>query len=244
MFLQRSLEDHVIRVSKSVFVTNFLDNYGSRDLWKLCEAYGKVVDVFIHIRMSKAGKRFAFVRFIKVDDIAWLIGNLCTLWVGRYHLHANAVRYERPSKPHQTSRFPHYNDHSPPGSYAAVVKDYNTKNNPSNSSPNTPALVLEDSCSIVRDLSRHVMGKVKDLNSIPNLLTLLSKEGFSEVKLSYLGGMWVLIELVNVATKMKLLQHTGVTSWFNVIQAAKHDFVSDERVVWVDIEENLVSSFA
>ncbi|GKF43412.1 hypothetical protein Tco_0129964, partial [Tanacetum coccineum] len=73
-----------------------------------------------------------------------LIGNLCTLWVGQYHLHANAVRYERPSKPHQTSRFPHYNDHSPPGSYAAVVKDYKTKNNPFNSYPNTPALVLEE----------------------------------------------------------------------------------------------------
>ncbi|GJX99336.1 RNA-directed DNA polymerase, eukaryota, partial [Tanacetum coccineum] len=148
--------------------------------------------------MSKAGKRFTFVRFIKVDDIARVIGNLCTLWVRRYHLQANVVRYERPSKPHQTSRFPHYNDHSPPGSYAAIVKDYQTKNNLSNSSPNTLALVLEDSCSIVRDLSRHVMGKLKDLNSIPNLLTLLSKEGF--------------------------------------LEAAKHDFVSDERVVWVDIE--------
>nr|GFA49821.1 RNA-directed DNA polymerase, eukaryota, nucleotide-binding alpha-beta plait domain protein [Tanacetum cinerariifolium] len=186
--------------------------------------------------MSKASKRFAFVRFIKVDDIARLIWNSCTLWVGRYHLHANAVHYERPSKPHQTSRFPHYNDHSPPGSYVAVVKDYKSNNNPSNSSPYTPALVLEDSCSIVRDLSRHVMGKVKDLNSIPNLLTLLTKEGFSAVKLSYLEGLWVLIKLVNVATKIKLLQHTGVNSWFNVIQAAKHDFVSDERVVWVDIE--------
>nr|GEV68229.1 RNA-directed DNA polymerase, eukaryota [Tanacetum cinerariifolium] len=186
--------------------------------------------------MSKASKRLVFVRFIKVDDIARLIRNLCTLWVGRYHLHANVVRYERPSKPHQTSRFPHYNDHSPPGSYVAVFKDYKSKNNTSNSSPYTPALVLEDSCSIVRDLSRRVMGKVKDLNSIPNLLTLLTKEGFPEVKLSYLEGMWVLIELVNVATKMKLLQHTGVNSWFNVIQAAKHDFVTDERVVWVDIE--------
>nr|GEU62272.1 hypothetical protein [Tanacetum cinerariifolium] len=159
--------------------------------------------------MSKAGKRFAFVRFIKVDDIARLIGNLCTLWVGRYHLHANVVRYEHPSKPHQTTRFPHYNYHSPPGSYVAVVKDYKSKNNPSNSSLYTPSLMLEDSCSI---------------------------EGFLEVKLSNLRGMWVLIELVNVATKMKLLQHTRVNSWFNVIQAAKHDFVSDEWVVWVDIE--------
>ncbi|GJW35020.1 RNA-directed DNA polymerase, eukaryota [Tanacetum coccineum] len=37
------------------------------------------------------------------------------------------------------------------------------------------------------DLSRHVMGKVKDINSIPNLHTLLYKEGFPDVKLSYLG---------------------------------------------------------
>ncbi|GJX62020.1 RNA-directed DNA polymerase, eukaryota [Tanacetum coccineum] len=129
---------------------------------------------------------------------------VCLKLVGRYHLHANAVRYEHLSKPHQTSRFPHYNDHSPPGSYAAIVKDYKTKNNPSNSSPNTPALVLEDSCSVVLDLSRHVMGKVKDLNSIPNLLTLLFKEGF-----------------------------LGSSCHISVV---KHDFVSDGRVVWVDIE--------
>nr|GEX23856.1 RNA-directed DNA polymerase, eukaryota, reverse transcriptase zinc-binding domain protein [Tanacetum cinerariifolium] len=100
----------------------------------------------------------------------------------------------------------------------------------------TPALVLDDSCVSVRDLSRHVMGRVKDLNYIPNLRTLLTKEGFSDVKLAYLGGMWVMIELDNEATKLKLLQHIGFNSWFHVLQATIHDFVSDERVVWVDIE--------
>nr|GEX96249.1 hypothetical protein CTI12_AA126620 [Tanacetum cinerariifolium] len=43
----RSKEDHVIGISKSVFVANFPDYFGSHDLWSLCEAYGKVVDVFI-----------------------------------------------------------------------------------------------------------------------------------------------------------------------------------------------------
>nr|GEX53459.1 RNA-directed DNA polymerase, eukaryota [Tanacetum cinerariifolium] len=100
----------------------------------------------------------------------------------------------------------------------------------------TPALVLDDSCVSVHDLSRHVMGKVKDLNSIPNVRTLLTKEGFSDVKLTYLGGMWVIIELDNEATKLKLVQHIGVNSWFHVLQAVIHDFVSDERIVWVDIE--------
>ncbi|GKE33546.1 hypothetical protein Tco_1452868, partial [Tanacetum coccineum] len=55
--------------------------------------YGTVVDVFIPNRKSRLGKRFAFVRFIKVGNVDSLVENLCTLWIGRMHLHANVVRY-------------------------------------------------------------------------------------------------------------------------------------------------------
>ncbi|GKC79333.1 RNA-directed DNA polymerase, eukaryota [Tanacetum coccineum] len=91
-----------------------------------------------------------------------------------------------------------------------------------------PALVLDDSCLVDCDMSNHAMGKVKDFSSIPNLYTILKDEGFSDVKLSYLGGLWVLFEY--------MMNHTGVNSWFHVIQEACNDFVSDERIVWVDIE--------
>ncbi|GKE27062.1 RNA-directed DNA polymerase, eukaryota [Tanacetum coccineum] len=184
----RSKEDHVVRLSKSIFVTNFPDNFGSSDLWKLCEAYGKVVDVYIPNRKSKAGKRFAFVRFIKVDDVDRLVGNLCTLWVGRFHLHANVARFERPGfnpKPAgftKSAGFPQPKGYHPPGSFVNVVK------------------------------------------------------GFPETQMTYLGGLWVMIELVSESTRNNFLRHTGVKSWFHVIQLATHDFVSDERVVWVDIE--------
>nr|GFA05607.1 RNA-directed DNA polymerase, eukaryota [Tanacetum cinerariifolium] len=46
----------------------------------------------------------------------------------------------------------------------------------------------------------------------------------------------VMIECDNVETKANMLQHTGVKSWFHVHQNVVHDFVSDERIVWVDIE--------
>nr|GEW03306.1 RNA-directed DNA polymerase, eukaryota [Tanacetum cinerariifolium] len=52
-------------ISKSIFVTNFPDNTTSADLWKICQTYGVVVDVYIPNRRSKVGKCFAFVRFIK-----------------------------------------------------------------------------------------------------------------------------------------------------------------------------------
>nr|GFA71859.1 RNA-directed DNA polymerase, eukaryota, nucleotide-binding alpha-beta plait domain protein [Tanacetum cinerariifolium] len=40
-----------------------------RDLWRVCGTYGTVVDVFIPVKRSKVGKRFAFVRFIKVVNL-------------------------------------------------------------------------------------------------------------------------------------------------------------------------------
>nr|GEW94898.1 RNA-directed DNA polymerase, eukaryota, nucleotide-binding alpha-beta plait domain protein [Tanacetum cinerariifolium] len=87
--------DHACAIARSIFVTNFPDSTSSKDLWKLCLSYGTVVDVYIPNRRSKAGKMFAFVRFIKVDNVDRLVGNLCTLWIGRMHLHAIVVRFER-----------------------------------------------------------------------------------------------------------------------------------------------------
>nr|GEX16282.1 UvrD-like helicase, ATP-binding domain, P-loop containing nucleoside triphosphate hydrolase [Tanacetum cinerariifolium] len=173
MSFQRSKEDHVMHISKSIFVTNFTDKYEARDLWKICEGYGKVVDVFIPNRKSKAGKRFAFVRFVRVEDIDRLVGNLCTIWICRLHLYANVVHYEWPSRPY-----------------------------------NSAGYRQNKSCVIERDILKHAMGRVKDINSIPNLRSLFMDEEFHDVKLMYLGGMW----------------------------DAVHDFVSDKRIVWVDIE--------
>nr|GFC20415.1 hypothetical protein [Tanacetum cinerariifolium] len=104
MALFRSKKDQITQLSKSIFVTNFLDATSSQDIWNLCQSYGTVVDVYIPNRRSKAGKRFAFVRFINVDNIERLVGNLCTLWISRMHLQTNVVRFER--SPLQPSRPP------------------------------------------------------------------------------------------------------------------------------------------
>nr|GEY84655.1 RNA-directed DNA polymerase, eukaryota [Tanacetum cinerariifolium] len=208
MSFQRSKEDHVMHISKSIFVTNFPDNYEARDLWKVCEGYGKVVDVFIPNHKSKAGKRFAFVWFVRVEDIDRLVGNLCTIWIGRLHLHANVVRYERPSRTYNSAGYRQTKVHVSAGSYVTVVKGNSPSYVPVTSHSSSPALMLDDSCVIERNLSKHAMGRVKDINSIPNLRSLLMDEGFPDVKLMYIG----------------------------VLQDTVHDFVSDEHIVWVDIE--------
>nr|GEV95401.1 hypothetical protein [Tanacetum cinerariifolium] len=92
--------DRVHNISHSIYVTNFPDSATSRNLWNACSVYGTVVDVFIPLKKSKVGKRFAFVRFVKVHNLVRLVENLCTIWIGRHHLFANQVRYERPQKNH------------------------------------------------------------------------------------------------------------------------------------------------
>ncbi|GJU33149.1 RNA-directed DNA polymerase, eukaryota [Tanacetum coccineum] len=246
----RSKEDDLEKISVSVFITNIPDSCSAKELFNACKQYGHVVDSFIPNKRSKAGKRFGFVKFINVFNEERLVDNLGTVWIGRYRLHANLAKFRRPSvgeakkvgyetvgsksnrgqvEVDKGTNVPISSVKSPAGSFVNVVKG-----NPP--MPCLPSLVLDESCINKCDLSRHVMGKVKDINSIPNLHTLLYKEGFPDVKLSYLGGMWVMLELGSVSTQHSLLLHTGVNSWFQILQPAVHDFVSEERVVWVDIE--------
>nr|GEZ47265.1 RNA-directed DNA polymerase, eukaryota [Tanacetum cinerariifolium] len=154
----RSNVDHTRLIFKSIFVMNFPDNTTSKDLREVCQGYGTVVDVYIPNRKSKAGKRFAFVRFIKVDNADRLVGNLCTLWIGR---NPNISLLISPSS----------------------------------------VMVLDDSCVVKRDLDNYGMGEVKQFN---NLRVLLSNEGFQNVKLAYLGGLWVMIELESWGEVMEL----------------------------------------
>nr|GFB27149.1 hypothetical protein [Tanacetum cinerariifolium] len=173
-------------------------------------------------KKSKAGKRFAFVHFVKVLNLEHLVKNLCTIWIGRHHLYANQVRFERPQKPN----FPSLNDTNRvsekthyvsgcrqskglDGSYVNAVNEIPPSVQPGTLISSSPSMVLDDSCIIERDFSKQVMGRVKDFNFIPNLPTILSDEGFADVKLLYLGGFWVMLEFDMVETKSKLMQHTG-----------------------------------
>ncbi|GJS12658.1 RNA-directed DNA polymerase, eukaryota [Tanacetum coccineum] len=212
-------------------------------------AFGTVVDVFIPFKKSQAGKRFAFVRFIKVFNLERLVKNLCTIWIGRYHLYANQVRFERPNKPagfpsnsknmeankgHFTNGFKVGNNSD--GSYAHVVNGGSPLVSPATLISPSPALVLDETCLIDRDFSKCVMGKVKDVYSIPNIQTILQDEGFVDVKPKYLGGLWVMLECEKEESILSLTSHIGVNSWFQTIQEVDQDFVSDERIAWVDIE--------
>nr|GEX13007.1 RNA-directed DNA polymerase, eukaryota [Tanacetum cinerariifolium] len=192
MGFSKTKEDQVQRISTSVFVTNFPDHVGAKELWHACKQYGHVVDSFIPVRRSKAGKRFGFVRFMKVFDIDRWVGNLCTVWIGSHRLHANVARFSRPlvnsNKPKGTTaeevcvNSDRANSSSAmrnnPNSYAHVLKGQAQTDVEAASHP---VLVLDESCVNQKDFSHCLNGKVKEFGLLANLKLVMCNEGFSDV---------------------------------------------------------------
>ncbi|GJT17174.1 RNA-directed DNA polymerase, eukaryota, nucleotide-binding alpha-beta plait domain protein [Tanacetum coccineum] len=230
----RFKEDQTQSISQSFLMTNFPNHVTAHDLWKVCNDYGVVMDAFISYKKSKTGKRFAFVRFIKVDNIDCLVANLCTIWIGCFHLHENVACFHRERKPSAPSHPSNANERSSPGSYVSILKSGKTNNVMFDQV--LPSLILDDSCISDRDFSLYLMGTVKDITAMPNLYAILEKEGFQNLSLTYLGGLWVLIETISISAKEKLLNHTCVGPWFSSLKPACNSFFSDERVVWISLE--------
>nr|GEV42534.1 nucleotide-binding alpha-beta plait domain-containing protein [Tanacetum cinerariifolium] len=251
----RSKEDDVTRISTSIYVTNFPDSFSAKDLFHLCKQYGHVVDSFIPTKRSKNGKRFGFVRFINVFNEERLVNNLCTVWSGRFKLQANIARFQRtPVNGNMNFRkdeggFMGKNSHmnkkdngnsmakEPTGSgntYVQVVKgDVKTGGRETES---IPVVFLDDECLMSNDFSMSLLGRVKEFASLENLKVSLCNEGFVNIKIKYMGELWVLLEFVTRESIKLFRDNVSVGSWFSQIIEASRDFVTNGRIAWVEVK--------
>ncbi|GKE12587.1 hypothetical protein Tco_1416138, partial [Tanacetum coccineum] len=77
---------------------------------------------------------------------------------------------------------------------------------------------------------------VKEVGVLENIKVTLGNEGFTDINLRYMGGLWVMIAFDSVEAKEKFLVSTGVCSWFSQLIQASSEFITDERVTMVEIE--------
>ncbi|GKA84929.1 nucleotide-binding alpha-beta plait domain-containing protein [Tanacetum coccineum] len=99
-----------------------------------------------------------------------------------------------------------------------------------------PSIVLDDDCLNSRDLSKTLLGRVKEFASLSNLKVVLKNEGFDEIKLQYMGELWVLLEFPSSKIKELFQENRGVGSWFSVLKQTSTEFVPEGRILWVEIE--------
>ncbi|GJX55973.1 RNA-directed DNA polymerase, eukaryota [Tanacetum coccineum] len=74
MIRRTEVEGRANQVTHSIFVTNFPTGTSAKQLWDICEQYGKVVDSFIPARISKE------------------------VWIGKFKLRFNLARFQRGAK--------------------------------------------------------------------------------------------------------------------------------------------------
>ncbi|GJU20347.1 RNA-directed DNA polymerase, eukaryota [Tanacetum coccineum] len=210
---------------ESIWMKNFIGDLG------VVPTVQDPIEIFYDnesaVALTKEPKHHGKSKHIErmVDKLDRLIENLSTIWIGRLHLNANVVRFQREPKTNDVQ--PKNNNSQPNKSFVGSVKNIGIENrsfasvlnigrcNPSKVIDSSPAIVLDDECLMERDFSCSLMAKIKDINALPNLYLILSNKGFENVKLTHLGGLWVLLEMDSIETKEKVFKHVGVGSWLS-----------------------------
>ncbi|GKC02517.1 RNA-directed DNA polymerase, eukaryota, reverse transcriptase zinc-binding domain protein [Tanacetum coccineum] len=210
----RTMEDDVAKISTSVFITNFPESCSAKDLFQSCKQYGHIVDTFIPTKRSKTGKRYH-----------------------RTPLNETNVKSNKPGDIKSNSIHVAKKDTGANGvgnSYVHVVKGQMKSG--IKEGDLSPALVLSDECLQSKDLSKSLFGRVKQFASLANLRTVVSNEGFVDIKIQYMGELWVLLEFGS-KDSIKLFQdNVSIGSWFSQLKQANMEFNTEGRIAWVEVE--------
>ncbi|KAL4582237.1 hypothetical protein LXL04_006781 [Taraxacum kok-saghyz] len=239
---------HVSSVQHSFFITNFPKSIIPNDIWRVCSRMGHVVGVYISPNLSKMGKRFGFVRFEEVKNEQGILDQLNETWFGFYKLFASTPRFSKGQPVQKNAMQVRRTVHAPTvkstverrtdlgNSYANVLRGGSVpKQQPpmqTHQQPPQPTEQVEEILDLqsgdfaITDNSRACFGKARDFPTLPNLRLLCMDEGFVDVDMSSQQKGCVLTfcktrQLITGSRKKKL--------W-------NRNFVSGERIVWLDIE--------
>jgi len=216
----------------SFFFTNFPDHFFERDLWKVFQRWGRVLDVFISRKLNARKQRFSFVRFQGVNDAFSLERELDAIWIGTWKLQVNIPRYrrnelarnvwhdnQRPERPRNVWK-PKVQQKQE-ASYAQVV-----------SGVSVSGLKEEDSSSW---LEGSFVGCIRDHSCIQTIKESFVLGGFSVVKLRFLGERFVLLSCDAADVLGKLILDNK--AWFNglFLSVVPWDgaFAVTDRFIWV-----------
>nr|GEW15059.1 RNA-directed DNA polymerase, eukaryota [Tanacetum cinerariifolium] len=233
---------------------------------RICLMLANNTDMLLtHLFLRKdrgRAKDLGFVRFINIFNVDRLVNNLCTVWIDRFKLQANVARFQRAplyknvrsasikdDRIRRDVNKPQANGGSSVSgkTFATAVK--NNFNHINVEKDDSPTIVLDDECVTDRDLSKSLLGRVKVFSSLTNLKVALNNEGFVDMKVKYMGELWVLMEFNSVKSKDLFCDNVGVRSWFAELVPAEMDdpdencYHSRRLCVYTKVHSNVFENY-
>ena len=86
------------------------------------------------------------------------------------------------------------------------------------------------------EIHQVVLVKVKNFKILHNLWMMCKNEGFLDVAIRYVGGVWVFFEFLNAKTCSNFKADGVVKEWFLEMKPWDRNFVNKEHLVWLDVE--------
>ncbi|KAL4574610.1 hypothetical protein LXL04_021444 [Taraxacum kok-saghyz] len=236
----------------SFFVTGLADSSKKRDLFKCFEAFGEVVDVFMGTRRDKAGRNFAFVKFVNVGSARQLEGELQGMSCGGKELTVNLARYGRDRAPitgmaSRSNAAPARGN--PPHtsrvgtrwerrSFAEVISGgNNTPSIPQAVSKLLPPISLSTKGSSRNWVSKKVLiGEALSLDHMAALPGILvTGDGIIE-KVKYVGGLNVAICFKDHSFAQDYLEDSGRwIEWLQWLKMGDDSYIGMDRIAWIKI---------
>ena len=77
------------------FFSNFPGSRGEIDMFKMFQRWARVKEVCIVRKLNRWGRRFGFVSFLDVENVANLERELVWIYIGNMKIHVNIPRYKK-----------------------------------------------------------------------------------------------------------------------------------------------------
>ncbi|GJS17265.1 hypothetical protein Tco_0411737 [Tanacetum coccineum] len=204
---------------------------------------------------EEIGKQFGFVRFIGIKNEELLVKSLASIWIGNHHVYAAVARYQLSNAQHVASKGVaevrnntrkqevKYDNHSvkhsthvnSSRSYASIVHGMDRSKGDSKSSDKKVLNLTELDLIRVNDTTKDVMVKVKVVGSMINIHRICRNEGFINLKVHHIGGLWTWVQFENAEACMNFKANATLRQVFASIKLILKNFILDERVIWIEI---------
>ncbi|ESW34080.1 hypothetical protein PHAVU_001G122700 [Phaseolus vulgaris] len=241
----------------SFFFTNFPEHFLERDLWKVFQRWGRVLDVFVSRKLNARNQKFGFVGFQGVNDVFSLERELYAIWIGTWKLQVNLPKYQMKDGPRKQRNegprlgwIPKMNTTHPREawnvkgkqmeqfSFAQVVSDSVVKNGVGENvnSLQGDEKVTQITVELEQDswLEGIYVGCFKEFPCMQLVKESFVMGGFSLVKLRYLGGI-ALLSCGEKGSLQKIIadNRTWFDEVFSSVTPWDGSFASKEHFAWI-----------